>query len=84
MEKTFPTSHAVFRAPEIDSSDQTIDVIYPVGALARLRQFPLISYAHGFAGGSVSVFLFLRCVYVFVCVREYIDTGYLWIRICRN
>ena len=48
----YSTSRTTYRVPTMDITDKTVDVYYPSGATASGRRFPLISFAHGLAGGG--------------------------------
>lgn len=48
-----PTNHSAFKVSSMDSTDQWIDVYYPTPPNAIARTFPLLSYAHGDAGGGI-------------------------------
>ena len=48
----YSTSRTAYRVPTMDITDKTVDVYYPSGAAASGRRFPLISFAHGLAGGG--------------------------------
>jgi predicted dienelactone hydrolase len=47
----YDTASTDFEVAAFDSSDQNLWVIYPSNATAGTK-FPLISYAHGMAGGG--------------------------------
>ena len=47
----YAVKHAVYSVPALDSSDPSLSVTYPVGKFPN-ETFPLISYAHGAAGGG--------------------------------
>lgn len=47
----YEVKHAVYSVPAFDSSDRSLSVTYPVPRTPG-EKFPLISYAHGAAGGG--------------------------------
>ena len=47
----YATASATYEVPSFDHSDQHVWIIYPSNASAGSK-FPLISYAHGMAGGG--------------------------------
>ena len=47
----YATGFKVFQAGALDKTDQHVHVFYPTNTSSDLR-FPLISYAHGAAGGG--------------------------------
>ena len=47
-----PTNYTSFKVSQMDTTDQWIDVYYPTPTNSTNRTYPLLSYAHGLAGGG--------------------------------
>lgn len=51
----WPTAEKSYKAPALDASDPSVWLHYPVCNVSDCPKFPLITYAHGFAGGDIDL-----------------------------
>lgn len=51
----WPTAQKSYKVPALDGSDPSVWLHFPVCNVSQCPKFPLISYAHGFAGGDVDL-----------------------------